>query len=88
MTDLIIDVRTASKFAGGHIDGASSFPYTRLKTRLEELPTGKRLHVHCGSGNRAALAASYLQAQGHEVLHVDGVCQQCESIALAQGVLH
>jgi PAS domain S-box-containing protein len=36
----------------------------------------------------AALAASYLQAQGHEVLHVDGVCQQCESIALAQGVLH
>jgi len=87
-TGVIIDVRTASEFAGGHIDGAWSFPYTRLKTRLEDLPTGKRLHVYCGSGNRAALAASYLQAQGHEVLHVDGVCQQCESIALAEGVLH
>jgi hydroxyacylglutathione hydrolase len=87
-TEVIVDVRTATEFASGHIEGALSFPYTRLKTRLEDLPTGKRLHVHCGSGTRAALAASYLQGQGHEVLHVDGVCQQCESIALAEGVLH
>jgi hydroxyacylglutathione hydrolase len=84
----IIDVRTASEFARGRIDGALSFPYTRIKTRLDELPKGTRLHMYCGSGARAAMAASFLRARGHEVVHVDGICQKCEAIALAEGVPH
>jgi rhodanese-related sulfurtransferase len=27
--------------------------------------------VHCGSGFRAAVAASWLAARGHDVVHVD-----------------
>jgi hydroxyacylglutathione hydrolase len=84
----IVDVRTSAEFASGHIDGAVSFPYTRLRARVEELPQDGPLYVHCGSGSRAALAASFLQAQGREVIHVDGICQRCESIAQAEGVLH
>jgi hydroxyacylglutathione hydrolase len=87
-TGAIIDVRTASEFARGHIEGALSLPYTRIKTRLDELPKGRLLHMYCGSGARAALAASFLRVRGYEVVHVDGICQKCEAIALAEGVPH
>lgn len=85
---VILDVRTTSEFEAGHVDGAVSMPYTRMRTRLEELPDGKRLYVHCGSGNRASLAASFLRARGFDAVHVDGVCSDCQKIAEEQGVLH
>jgi hydroxyacylglutathione hydrolase len=47
-------------------------PYTRLKEQVEKIPRAKRLFVHCASGYRAALASSFLQAQGYDVVHVDG----------------
>jgi len=84
----LIDVRTSAEFARGHLPGARSFPYTRLKTRLEELDRGSRLHVHCGSGRRAGLAASYLAGLGYDVVHVDGLCGECERIARLEGELH
>jgi hydroxyacylglutathione hydrolase len=86
--DVIIDVRTSAEFADGHLAGALSIPYTRLRERLSEVPRGKKLHVHCGSGKRAALAASYLVAQGYPAVHVDGVCAECERIADTLGVTH
>jgi len=85
---VILDVRTSAEFAQGHVDGAISIPYTRLRPRLGEVPEGSRIFVHCGSGKRAALAASFLQRRGFEVIHVDGVCAACEQIAVAQGVVH
>ena len=84
----IIDVRTSAEFQRGHLDGALSFPYTRLKTRLKDLPPNKRLFIHCGSGKRASLAASFLRSTGFDAVHIDGVCEQCERIASAEGVAH
>ncbi len=84
----IVDVRTSQEFAEGHVAGARSFPYTRLKTRLAELPRGRVLSIHCGSGARAAVAAAFLQGAGFAVVHVDGVCATCEVIARKHGVLH
>jgi hydroxyacylglutathione hydrolase len=85
---VLLDVRTSQEFEDGHIEGAVSIPYTRLKERLSELPQGRRVFVHCGTGRRASLAASFLQTQGFESLHVDGVCADCERIAQARGVTH
>ncbi len=85
---LILDVRTGAEFAEGHLEGALSIPYTRLRPRLAEVPRGKTIFVHCGSGKRAALAASFLVAHGFDAVHVDGVCEACERIAQAQGVAH
>lgn len=82
----IIDVRTTSEFQHGHLAGARSFPYTRLKTHLGELPKERRLFIHCGTGKRASLAASYLRSAGYDAVHVDGVCEECERIARAEGV--
>jgi hydroxyacylglutathione hydrolase len=84
----LLDVRTSIEFQQGHLDGALSLPYTRLATRLEEVPGGRKLFIHCGSGKRAAIAASYLRSLGLDAIHVDGVCEQCERIALASGVSH
>jgi hydroxyacylglutathione hydrolase len=85
---LVLDVRTSQEFEDAHIEGAVSIPYTRLKERLSELPQGRRVFVHCGTGRRASLAASFLRARGFEAVHVDGVCADCERIAQARGVTH
>lgn len=84
----IIDVRTTAEFERGHLPGAKSFPYTRLKADLDSLPKNRRLFIHCGTGKRASLASSYLQSMGFDTVHVDGTCEECERIALSQGVPH
>jgi hydroxyacylglutathione hydrolase len=85
---VILDVRTASEFSEGHLEGALSIPYTRLRQRLEEVPEGRKLFVHCGVGKRSSLAASFLAARGFETVHVDGVCADCERIASSQNITH
>jgi hydroxyacylglutathione hydrolase len=85
---LILDVRSSLEFSAGHLEGAISIPYTRLRVRLHELPKDRKLFVHCGTGKRAALAASFLRAEGFQAVHVDGVCAECDRIASRQGITH
>jgi len=85
---VILDVRTSAEFQQGHMEGATSIPYTRLRVRQSEVPRDRRLFIHCGSGKRASLAASFLQSEGFDVVHVDGVCTECERIAIGEGVFH
>ncbi len=84
----ISDVRTTSEFQDGHLDGARSFPYTRLGKNLTNLPRDRRLFVHCGSGKRGSLAASFLRTEGFDAVHVDGTRAKCKRIAEARGVAH
>ncbi len=84
----LIDVRTRAEFQRGHVEGAMSFPYTRLKLEMDKLPHTERLFIYCGSGRRAALASSFLRRHGLGVVYVDGVCTECERIALSEGVPH
>lgn len=84
-TGTVVDVRTSAEFGKGHIPGAVSFPYTRIKSRLGEIPGESRVFLHCGSGRRAGLAASFLASRGYDVLHVDGICAECERIAREEG---
>ncbi len=85
---LVLDVRNASEFAAGHLDGAVNVAYTRLKARLAEVPRGRRLFIHCGSGKRASLASSFLLAEGFDAVHVDGTCSECERIAQTHALTH
>lgn len=68
----IIDVRTSSEHANKHIPGSIPLPYTRLLARLDEVPRGKLLYVHCASGKRAALASAFLRSRGFDAVHVNG----------------
>ena len=74
---VIVDVRTTAEFESGHLEGAHSMPYTRLREHLAQIPKEKTLFVHCASGKRASLAASFLTAEGFDAIHVDGMYSSC-----------
>lgn len=68
----VLDVRGAAEFAATHVNGAKHIAYTRLLARIDEVPSGSPLYVHCGSGLRAAFATSFLASRGHQVVYVNG----------------
>ncbi len=68
----VLDVRSAEEYAVGHVRGATNIAHTRLAVRLEELPVGDPLFVHCGSGVRAIMSVPFLARTGREVVYVDG----------------
>ncbi len=68
----VVDVRSLSEYRAGHVPDAVLRPHTRLRGRLDDLPRGKQLLVHCGSGTRAASAGSLLARHGHNAVHVEG----------------
>jgi len=67
----LLDVRRASEFNCGHLDGALNIAHTRLIPRFDELPADTRIQVSCATGARAASAASYLARRGLDVIYVD-----------------
>ena len=65
---LVVDVRTPSEFAGGHIEGAISLPNETITTaqQPEALPDKDAvILVYCRSGNRSAQAARKLVSLGY-----------------------
>ncbi len=63
----VVDVRFASEYEEGHLEGAVNQSYTRLPEHLEAIPRDRTLLVHCASGNRAASAATWLARKGYDV---------------------
>lgn len=60
----VIDVRGRAEWEAGHLPGVKNIPVGYLTDRIDELPSGKSLVVHCQSGARSAIAASVLRAHG------------------------
>ena len=68
-----IDVRSRNEFLEGHIPQAQHFPITTFQEVLDDILRGQPLLVYCGSGARAAVAASILQREGVEdVVYFEG----------------
>jgi rhodanese-related sulfurtransferase len=70
--EVVLDVRMHNEWRRDHIDGAVHIPLPELPDRLADVPAGV-VWVHCGSGYRAAAAASLLQRAGRQVVHIDDV---------------
>lgn len=73
---LMLDLRRNSEFADGYIRGAMHVPLHELRGRMSEVLDWARAHdrpvwIYCGSGFRASIGASFLDAAGIEVVHVD-----------------
>jgi rhodanese-related sulfurtransferase len=62
---LVLDVRDATEFAAGHIQGAKNIPVAELANRLKEIEKfkDKPVLVHCQKGMRAKSACNILKAQ-------------------------
>lgn len=69
---VVLDVRRATERAGAHLEGSAHVPVHFLYGRQAEVPDGV-VWVHCGSGLRAAIAASLLAAAGRDVVLIDDV---------------
>jgi hydroxyacylglutathione hydrolase len=62
----IIDVRGASEFKNGHIEGADNLFVGKLMDNLDKVSKDKPVIVHCQGGARAAIAYSILRANGFD----------------------
>ena len=62
----IIDVRGASEFKKGHIEGAQNLFVGKMMDNLDKVSKDKPVIVHCQSGGRSAIAYSILVAHGFE----------------------
>ena len=63
-TVAVIDVRDESEWDSGHLAEAIHLPLATLAARLDEIPRGRSIVVHCQAGSRSAIAASLLTASG------------------------
>ncbi len=73
---VLIDVRTAGEFSGGHIEGALNIPVQELAQRIAEVPEGVPIVVYCRSGNRSGQATRILQQAGYgEIYDLGGTIQ-------------
>lgn len=72
---LILDVRSPSEFADGHLAGALNIPHLELRGRLGEVAAsagGRPISVHCASGVRSYLATRVLLSEGFDARNLSG----------------
>jgi glyoxylase-like metal-dependent hydrolase (beta-lactamase superfamily II)/rhodanese-related sulfurtransferase len=62
----IVDVRSRAEFEGelGHLEGAKLMPLDELRTRMDEIPSGRPVVFICQTGKRSAMAATILRKAG------------------------
>ena len=71
---LLLDVRTAGEFGGGHLPKATNIDFRSLDftNKIKELPKDKPVFVYCLSGGRSAQAAEILRKEGFQVTELQG----------------
>ncbi len=78
---VILDVRRSDEHESAAIAGAANIPIHELPRRVSEVPAGE-VWVHCASGYRAAVAASFLAAAGRELVAIDDTFENAEKAGL------
>ncbi len=61
---VLLDVRANSEFNAEHIPGAEHYFIGALRKTLPLIPEDKKIIIQCQSGDRASVAASYLEKEG------------------------
>lgn len=70
----LVDVRTPSEFASGHIAKASNIDWTAsgYETAFTAIKHDTPVLLYCHSGGRSEQALEYLIGKGYRVQHLDG----------------
>ncbi|MFL5764817.1 MAG: rhodanese-like domain-containing protein [Bacteroidia bacterium] len=70
---IVLDVRSKSEFAGGHIAGSINIPVGELAKNLDQLKDKNRVIITCcASGMRSATAKSTLNSGGYPNVYNGG----------------
>lgn len=86
---LILDARSRSEYATGHVSGALNVPHTEIRERMSEIAeeaAGRPVRVHCASGVRSYLSERMLRAAGFDVKNMTGGITTLKQ-ALAAGMI-
>ncbi len=78
---VVLDVRRADEHEAARIEGAVNVPLHELPHRLADVPDGE-VWVHCAGGYRAAVAASFLDADGRALVAIDDTFDNAEKVGL------
>lgn len=62
----LIDIRNPGEREAGSIPGSIGIPLAQLRSRLNEIGTGRPIVVFCAGGWRSSVAASLLRAEGFD----------------------
>ena len=69
----LIDVRTPSEYADGHLAKAKLIPLQELEARLGEIDKSKPVLLYCRSGHRSGNALKILVGKGYgQAKHLEG----------------
>ena len=82
----LLDTRTETERARGHIDGFIHIPLDALRENLHLLPTGRPVYVHCHSGLRSYIACRVLAGHGYDCYNLAGGWRLYESVLHARTV--
>jgi hydroxyacylglutathione hydrolase len=80
--DVVLDVRRPEEYADAHLAGAMNLPVHEIAARHHELARDSRTWVYCASGYRAGAAASLLQREGVDAVHLDDSFERAVAIGL------
>ena len=69
----LLDVRTASEFNNGHIEGSKNIPFNAIDQKIDGLDKNKPVIVYCAMGGRSNIAASKLKSKGFKVVNAVGI---------------
>jgi len=73
---MIIDVRGASEFAAGHVQGAVNMPLGQLARKLQRIPRDRPVVTYCNmhhrGESRGERAAALLREHGYQARTIDG----------------
>ena len=71
---IILDVRTPSEYAEGHIEKAILVDYNsgNFESEIDKLDKSKSYLVYCRSGGRSARASELMSKKGFKVYNLDG----------------
>jgi rhodanese-related sulfurtransferase len=68
----LIDVRSGSEFASGHIRGAVNIPMDQIEARLDDLRPAVPIVLICQTGKRARMTASLLEPCKRQLAVLEG----------------
>ncbi|MGA7399958.1 MAG: rhodanese-like domain-containing protein [Candidatus Sulfotelmatobacter sp.] len=69
---LLVDVRSASEFASGHIPGAVNIPMDQIEARLDDLTANIPIILTCQTGMRARMTARLLEPCQRQITVLEG----------------
>ena len=69
---LLLDVRTPTEYAAGHVPDAVNIPVDELRSRLSEVPRNRPVVAYCQVGQRGYLATRVLRHAGFDASNLGG----------------